>query len=162
MITAQSTINAINNASNSGNKFSSWFDNLLTGQRDYDRQVSLQQAANDFNKSEAQVQRDFEERLSNTSYQRAVADMRKAGLNPALMYGSASGASTPSGAVAHASTPSAGVSGAGFASLIGTVGQLILGGFRLGASASAARTPSYSQYVNKYGEIVGTTVHGRF
>lgn len=52
----------------------------------------------DFNASEAQKQRDYETEMSNTAYQRAAADMRAAGLNPYLAYGSSgASASTPSG-----------------------------------------------------------------
>lgn len=41
----------------------------------------------------------FQERMSETSYQRAVQDMRKAGINPMYAY-SQGGASTPTGAAA--------------------------------------------------------------
>lgn len=49
---------------------------------------------------QAQVQRDFEERMASTQYRRAVKDMEAAGLNPAAIGSGAGPNAVPSGAAA--------------------------------------------------------------
>lgn len=68
-------------------------------------------AANKARAKEAQKNRDFQKRMSNTSYRRAMRDMKKAGLNPILAY-QRGGASTPGGSMALQENIGAGIPGA--------------------------------------------------
>lgn len=59
-----------------------------------DFQQSSANAAMQFEADQARIARDWEAQMSNTAYQRAVNDLKAAGLNPILAY-QQGGASTP-------------------------------------------------------------------
>lgn len=82
-----------------------------------DWQTSANRLAMDFSSAEAQRQRDWETMMSNTAYQRAVKDLKAAGLNPILAY-SQGGASTPVGASASGVASAPGYSARGYASSV--------------------------------------------
>jgi len=62
--------------------------------------ASGQESANDTNVMLSREQRDWEEKMANTAYQRSRTDMEKAGINP-ILSASQGGASTPSYQPAH-------------------------------------------------------------
>lgn len=95
----------------------------------------------EFNAEQAQINRDWQERMSNTQYQRAVKDMKAAGINPILAAngiqtgvgsGSAASVSAPSMGYANGAQASGGLLGANDASISGYSGQMEYMGGLLG------------------------------
>lgn len=92
-----------------------------------------QVSANQANERIARENREFQERMSGTAYQRAVKDLQAAGLNPALAYGQG-GASAPTGSTAHVEN-----AGVGAAAALGQLAQTLASTQLVTAQAAKVR-----------------------
>lgn len=95
--------------------FGSHVWNWLTGAntaREKQTEAANQIAMAKWNAAEAQKNRDFEERMSNTAITRAVADAERNGINKYYLLNGGLTASTPSGSTASASYEPLNASGA--------------------------------------------------
>lgn len=103
-------------------------------------QEESQERSMDFNAAEAQTNREFQERMfdrslafnermSNTSYQRGMADMRESGLNPILAYGQG-GATAPQASAPGGSAASVGAQSGSSARMENELGPAVSSGLQ--------------------------------
>lgn len=110
---------------------------FMSGMRSLDKQ-------NAFNAEQAQLQRDFEERMSSTAYSRAVDDLKRVGINP-YAFGAPASASTPSGVAASSGSGSVRTTSASsdlVKSLFGTLASSVV--------QLATRLPIKKAYTTRY------------
>lgn len=110
----------------------------------------------EFNAAEAQKNRDWQQKMRETAYQTAIADMEKAGLNPILAV-TGGGISTGS---LGGSAASVGGTSMGAPSLSGATGAMASGGLMNGISASESSYTGQMEYMSGMLGLLSAAISG--
>lgn len=143
-------------ADNALNALSDYGANSLRKGRIMQEQYNLAQERI-YNATEAQKSRAWQEMMSNTAYQRAMADAKAAGINPFYVVGNG-GASTPGGATASASSGGGTSTGRGMSGILGPIVILALGMARLVSGDPKGAAQVAQVFSGKSGELLSETV----
>ena len=103
-----------------------------------------------YNSEQAQINRDFQKEMDSTKYQRAIKDMKKAGLNPILAVTSGIGASGAGGSNASVSAPQMGSASGAMAS----------GSALSGAQASEGNFTGQMEYMSGILGLISAAIGG--
>lgn len=107
-----------------------------------------------FNHAEAELNRNWQQKMAETNYQRAVKDMRLAGINPILAAG---GVSTASGGGSAASVGSPSMSPYSMSPMSGQMAQ---GGLLNGTAASEGNFTGQMEYLGGLLGLMSAAING--
>lgn len=107
-----------------------------------------------FNAEQAAIGRDWQERMDATKYQRAMADMEQAGLNPILAYGGISGGAGNAPVASASAAQSAQASASMGSGAMGSGG--VLNGLSASESSYTGQMEYYAGLLNMLGSLMNS------